>query len=401
MSKRSLDDILAEQDALGLLDVKPRGASISTEESRLLEEFSEINTFVERHKREPGVVAQGASVPLHERMLQQRLSFLRTDIDHRDLLVTIDRNNLLQQSQVVRQAPKSLDEILNLDDELLSTPADHIFDLKHVRSGSAQPDKISERRTCEDFEKFEPLFEALTADLKNGKREAVKFSSDQTIRAGEFFILGGIVTFVAEVNNPHIRNGRPDARLRVIFENGTEADHLLRSLSRLLYDDPNGRQISNPYLGPLLEQTKKEQAIEEHDRVFGSIYVVKSLSTHPDIKKLDGNFFKIGFTTGSVADRIRNAAKEPEYLLAPVTVVATFDAVNVNPNKVENVLHRFFASARLDFEMKDRFDIAVNPREWFVVRLDVIREVIGMLLDGRILGHRYDDKTGKIIPIKR
>lgn len=49
------------------------------------------------------------------------------------------------------------------------------------------------------------------------------------LEAGGFFILHGVMAYVAEVNDPHIRNGKRNARLRLIFENGTEGNNLLRS----------------------------------------------------------------------------------------------------------------------------------------------------------------------------
>lgn len=49
-------------------------------------------------------------------------------------------------------------------------------------------------------------------------------------------------------------NGDPDARLRVIYSNGTESNLLLRSLQRALYKDKQGKpgsRITDPDLGPL------------------------------------------------------------------------------------------------------------------------------------------------------
>ena len=45
--------------------------------------------------------------------------------------------------------------------------------------------------------------------------------------------------------------GKNDARLRVIYANGTESNLLRRSLERALYKDDTGRRLTDPDLGPL------------------------------------------------------------------------------------------------------------------------------------------------------
>lgn len=132
-------------------------------------------------------------------------------------------------------------------------------------------------------------------------------------------------------------------------------------------------------------------------RVTGCIYVVRSLSSIPEIARLHDNLFKIGFTTGRFEDRIRNAKDDPTFLLAPVNPVRTYDAIDMNTNKFENLMHRFFAEARLDIEIKDRFGKPFRPREWFLLPLPVIERAIRMLLDGSIIRYRYDAKAADIV----
>lgn len=125
---------------------------------------------------------------------------------------------------------------------------------------------------------------------------------------------------------------------------------------------------------------------------------VRSHSPSPEIAKLDGQFFKIGFTTGSFEDRIRGAKDDPTFLMAPVHPVRTYDAINLNANKFENLIHRFFAEARMDIEVMDRFGKPFRPREWFLLPLPVIETAIAMLIDGTILQHRYDAVECEIVP---
>ena len=400
MARLTLDELLAESDDLGLLDVKPHPVNTSTEAVRIQQAFEEINVFVDRHHFAPGEGEAGEKVSVNERTLQVRLKTYRENPDIAEQLKEFDRHGLLT-NQSTQSPPASLDDILGMDDELLTEPTEDIFTFRHARPAAARPDKISERKPCEDFEQFKPLFDQAAADLVTGKRKSMKFANEQEIEAGGFFILNGVMVYVAEVNDPHIRNGKRNARLRLIFENGTEGKNLLRSLATELYKDPSGRRLSEPNAGPLFDPapiyTTEAGPI---DRITGCIYIVRSLSPSPEIAKLDGQLFKIGFTTGSFEERIRGAKDDPTFLMAPVHPVRTYDAINLNANKFENLIHRFFADARLDIEIMDRFGKPFKPREWFLLPLPVIETAIAMLLDGSILRHRYDAVAGEIVRVQ-
>ena len=402
MAPKTLDELLAEVDELGLLNVRTLSPRAATEASRIGQQFAEINEFVDRHGFAPGAGPPERKMSVPERALSMRLKAYLGAAEIRRALRPMDRHGLLgQPSEPVRADPESLDEILALDDDLLGAPAADIFTLRHARaSGVARPDKVSERRPCTDFERFKPGFDACARDLSSGVRKSMPFAKELEIRAGEFFILNGVMVFVAEVNDPHTRNGKRNARLRLIFDNGTEGENLLRSLATELYKDPNGRRISDPEAGPLFDPEPSTINVgAPHDRVTGCIYVVRSLSPRPEIRALDGNLFKIGFTTGRFEDRIAGALDDPTFLLAAVHPVRTFDAINLNANRVENLLHRFFASARLDIELPDRFGKAFRPKEWFLLRIEVIERAIKMLLDGSIVRHAYDAHSGDIVAL--
>ena len=398
MARQTLDELLAESDDLGLLNVKPHPVNTSTDAVRIQQAFEEINVFVDRHHFAPGEGQAGQKVPVNERTLQMRLKTYRSNPDVIEQLKKFDRHGLLT-PQTTQTPPASLEEILDLDDELLTEANEDIFTFRHARPVAARTDKISERKPCENFEKFKPLFDQATADLATGVRKSMKFANEQEIEAGGFFILHGVMVYVAEVNDPHIRNGKRNARLRLIFENGTEGQNLLRSLATELYKDPAGRRLSDPNAGPLFNPVPTISTVAgPNERITGCIYVVRSLSPLPEIAKLDGHLFKIGFTTGSFEDRIRGAKDDPTFLMAPVHPVRTYDAINLNANKFESLMHRFFAEARLDIEIMDRFDKPFRPREWFLLPLPVIEKAIAMLLDGSILRHRYDAVACEILP---
>jgi hypothetical protein len=83
--------------------------------------------------------------------------------------------------------------------------------------------------------------------------------------------------------------------------------------------------------------------------------------------------------------------------MADVEIVATYELSNINRTKLENLIHRFFEPAKLNIEIKDRFGNPIVPREWFLVPLFVIDEVIEKIRDRSIVNYRYDPNLGKII----
>lgn len=398
MTRLTLEQILALEDHDGLLDVKSVTSTASSETSRLVQDFEELSRFIDQHHFAPGEGPGDRKQSVKERALFMRLKSYRENPGIAAQLQAYDRHGLLAGVAASMKEPASVDEILDMDDDLLSSPTDDIFTMRHARAKAARPDKVSERKPARDFDKFKPLFDECVGDLVSGKRKSLKFANEQEINAGEFFILNGVMVYVAEVNDPHFRNGKRNARLRLIFENGTEGENLLRSLATELYKDPSGRRISSAEAGPLFgSQSEVERVSAPASRVTGCIYVVKSLSNLSEIAELDGRLFKIGFTTGSFEDRVRGAKDDPTFLFAPIHPVRTYDAVDLNTSKFEYLLHRFFAEARLNIEIKDRFGKPFKPKEWFLLELSTIEEAIAMLLDGRILNHVYDARLCQIV----
>src|SRR5437868_5852995 len=153
--------------------------------------------------------------------------------------------------------------------------------------------------------------------------------------------------------------GRTDARLRVIFDNGTESNLLMRSLQRALHKDEAGRRITDPVAGPLFAGESSEG-----DQASGTIYAVRSKSDHPVVAANRDVLHKIGVTGDDVARRIVNTKLDPTFLMAEVEIVATYELYNISRTKLENLIHRIFDAARLDIEIKDRFGQPVVPREW-------------------------------------
>lgn len=70
--------------------------------------------------------------------------------------------------------------------------------------------------------------------------------------------------------------------------------------------------------------------------------------------------------------------------------MAAYKLADINRSRLENLLHRFLASARLDLEIADRFGNPVKSREWFLAPLPVIDEIVKRIQDHSIVEFEYD-----------
>jgi hypothetical protein len=254
-------------------------------------------------------------------------------------------------------------------------------------------EEIADRLPCPDFDRFQPLFEQAERDLQSGTRKTLRFGRDTTIAKGNYFVVGGQLAYVADIGeNIKVPNGENDARLRVIYANGTESNLLRRSLQRALYKDDTGRRLTDTDMGPLFGDAPEPDDIET-----GTIYVLRSLSSNPFVAEHRELIHKIGVTGGKVETRIAAAEKDPTYLMAAVEVVATYKLHNLNRIRLENLFHRLFGAAQLDLTIEDRFGQPVKPREWFLVPLHVIDEAVGRIRDGSIKDVIYDPETARLI----
>jgi hypothetical protein len=385
-----LDELRAELDEFAQ-PAKKGGRS--PREERIIAGFQEIQRFVELHGRSP---QHGEDKDIFERLYAVRLDRLRTLEECRTLLAPLDHQGLLTGAEVVRAEPA---EIMD-DDELLAelegaAGTSVITELRHVRTSAEKraAEEIANRERCDDFDSFRPLFKQAESELKADIRQTRPFGKDASIDAGNFFILGGQIVYVAEKGDDfQTPNGHTDARLRVIYANGTESNLLLRSLQRALYKDETGRRLTDPSAGPLFSETWEEDDIES-----GTIYVLRSLSNHPFISEHRELIHKIGVTGSKVESRIANASLDATYLLAEVEIVASYKLVGINRTKLENLFHRIFAPAQLDLIIHDRFGNPVRPREWFLVPLHVIDEVVERIREGSISSMIYDPKTARLV----
>lgn len=377
------DALLAE---LGVEVEVKKQLSRTPREERIIAGFEEILRFADEFGRPP---QHGEDRDIFERLYAVRLDRIRDLQECRDLVAPFDKHELLSEGPVlVATDTDELDDDALLAELGVAVDASPLTELKHVRSTAEKKaaDDVANREKCEDFSKFKPLFEMVQKELDTGLRETRPFEMKAEIEKGRFFIVGGQKAYVAEKGETITNEqGRTDARLRVIFDNGTESNMLMRSLQRALNKDDAGRRITDPSAGPLFS----DQTIDG-DEASGIIYVLRSKSDHPLVTENRELVHKIGVTNMSVEKRIAGAHLQPTFLMANVEVVATYELYNINRSKLENLIHRIFEPARLEIEIMDRFGRPVVPREWFLVPLFVINDAVEKIRDGTITSYRYD-----------
>lgn len=393
MDNKNIDKLLEifNNDPLGILTVKESKATHISENTQLIESFNEINKFYQDNGREP----EEDSSNIIEAKLFFRLSNIRSDKEKCKILKKYDDYNLLRPINKVEV--NSISDIFNNDHfNIFSNIDDDIFDVRSLPKRTTMPDYIASRKVCKDFYKYEEILKQCQRDLKEGKRKLIKFKNGQKVEKGYFFVLKGVLLYVDKVGQTTVENGVKNARLRCIFENGTESDMLMRSLSAELYKD--GRRVTDSNENLKKELLERFNTITKEDKETGYIYVLKSKSKNRDIASIS-NLYKIGFSTITVEERIKNAENEATYLMAPVKVIMSYKCYNMNVAKLETLLHNFFRKSCLDVEVIDKNGERHKPREWFIAPLEVIEEAIKLIINGQIINYKYDSITQKIVYI--
>lgn len=382
MDRNDLLDLINDDD-LGLLDIEKKPVSV-TPDDRLSESFMEINEFFSLHDAEP---KSGGDI--HEHKLASRLKHIRENKEQRDFLDKYDTHGLLK---IEKKDLDTVGDIFGDDDlDLLSIEDDSVFNIKNVpeiRQDRSDPDFVAQREVCANFDQYEHLFDQVQRELKDGTKKLSTFVESE-MKQGDFFVLSGVLIYLEKIDDPYRGNSKKiNRRTRCIYENGTESNVLLRSLGKRLSD-----------VGYAVKDNSDIVDIAEGDSETGYIYVLRSLSENPRIATTK-NLFKIGFSTTSVEERIKNAQQDPTYLMAPVSIVATYKCFNMNPQRFERLIHRFFSQSCLDLEITDNDGNSYTPKEWFIAPIMVVSKAIELIIKGEIVNYSYDKDTGSIIKIK-
>lgn len=382
-------------DPLGLLNIKPSNSPAQNEDGRLKSKFLEINDFFEKNNREP---EQGGGIQEHQ--LYSRLKSIRENPVKIEMLLKYDTYGLLNYQQ---KEINSLDDILNDDIlGLLSDDLEGLFDLKHItkQDDRASADFVARRKPCKDFDKYESLFKEVQKDLSAGKRKLIEFKLGN-LREGAYYVHNGILFIIEKIEltqKEHYKEDgtrvREDGRTRCVFENGTESNMLKRSVEKILY--ANGQVVSENADKVNESFLEKFGNITEEDQEAGFIYILKSKSEKKEIREIH-HLYKIGYSKTTVEDRIKNAFQEPTYLMADVRIVMAYKCYNMNPQKLEQLLHNFFGNSCLNIDIFDKNGNRHTPREWFIAPLDIIEQVIQFIISGEIVKYKYDSMNEEIV----
>lgn len=377
----TLDDIL--DDELLATPEKPKKLTPS---DRLERAFLEIVEFRRAEDRVPSSQTR----EIAERKLGARLDGFLANDAKAEAVRHLDEFGLLDSPA----APTSIDDLLESNDldELLGDESGilDVSDLPVVKRPESA-ESVAQRVKATEFEQFEPLFKAKHAELKDGTYALKPFTGMDLIREGVFFVLNGVMCFVAEVGEDVdlVVGGKrtQKQRLRVVFENGTESAMYKQSLMTRMYEAQ----------GQVLARTgHNESDILDADIESGHIYVLQSMSTDPLIANID-DLHKIGFSTTSVEQRVKGASTSPTYLMAPVKIVADYRVYNLKASGLEALLHRVFAGVRLELTQIDRNGRDYDPAEWFIAPRDVINQAVAMIMSGEITDYVYDQAQQRLV----
>jgi len=322
--------------------------------------------------------------------LAARLNSIRVDNAKVEALTAIDELGLLE----LPEPPKSVDELFTEDTfGLFEGIGDDILKIKHVpNSGNkSEPEYVAKRKRATDFSKYKKGFAEQQMKLSSSSNKLIRFTNVASLQPKRYYVSGGLMCYVDTVGDAKIVHGRAKERIRVIFENGTESNMFLRSLASQLYDDGHV-VVTNDYAG--------ETRLEKSDSIAGYIYILSSKSSDEKITSIK-NLHKIGFTATSILDRIKEAEKDPTYLMSGVKVVDSYVLTgDYNPQKVEHFIHRIFADAKVELTIVGPNGREHTPSEWYSVPLLAIEQAVNMLQNGDIVDYHYDKELQQIVPNK-
>lgn len=391
---RSLNDIFNDPAADELL-IKPKKKQVTYDPE--VEKFKEIENWVKKHNgKEPEKTTDLSR--LGERKLASRLKGIREDPERIELLKPYDKLGLLkQEDQNVSLKEKvshekmtfnSLDDILNDDSALFDNSGQSLnsklFDTGSLNAFKKSQENVaknkSKRKTMDDFNKYRPMFKKVQAELTSGKRHLVRYGNNK-LKLHGFYVLKGQLMYIESIGSEFKNNNRSDtdtdARLHVIYDNGTENFPLRNGLIASLY---GSKQRGGG--GKIVTEPDDKFEFGADDQITGYVYVLKSLSNNADVKRIqeDHPLYKVGFTSGTVERRIANAENESTYLYGPVKVVAEYQVINLNPEALETALHHALAQYRLDVDIKAGNGKIIHPREWFIVNLNTINNLVSKII---------------------
>lgn len=393
---RSIDDVFNDPSADELLVNSNKKTQTSYNPE--VEGFKEIEKWVYEHDGKEPEITNDISHRLLERQLANRLVGIRRDPERIEVLKPYDKLGLLKKEvqEVIlidkvsneKQTFTSLDDVLNDDSVLFDdsgkTLNDKLFDTgslnEYKKSQENKPENKSKRKSMNDFGQYRSLFKQVQEDLTSGRRKLITFNNNE-IELHHFYVLNGQLLYIesigSEFQNKTHSASDTNARLHVIYDNGTENYPLRNGLIASLYGSRK-----RGVLGKAVTEPNDTFELDVNDQITGYIYVLKSLSKNRAIKEIqkEHHLYKVGFTTGTVEKRIANTENEPTYLYGPVKEVAEYQVINLDAETLEKALHHALAQYRFDIDIKAGNGRIIHPREWFDVDLCTINGIINNII---------------------
>lgn len=356
----------------------------TTSSDRLIAGFQEILDFYERNGRMPEDIGEEKSLYHKWKGILKKEASVQRCRPFDTLGILPQEPQIVSEPEAIYHKELTEEEKLEaiLNDPLLSDvhPGEDLglFDVpEYMRQrleARKEAEYVGKRRPCDDFKKYADGFKDIQHGLKSGKYKLIKFSVKH-LKVGSYFVEDGMIGYLAAFEDEGVnRHGDRDGRTRVIYENGVESDIKYKTITKNLsvtgYSVIDCSDMTN-------EEFERYFTLTDNDIESGTIYVLRSKSTRPEISAIK-DLYKIGFTVTSVESRIANAAKEPTYLCAPVEVVATWKVYNVKSSTFEALIHKLFASVQLQVTVDGH-----HPKEWFIVPFNIIEEAVISIISGK------------------
>jgi hypothetical protein len=370
--------------------------------------FNSINAFVDENGAAPLKDSDNGL----ERGLGVQLDVFKQKPDFKAAVLHLDKHNLLGGVESSVDNIECLDENAFEDlseDDIFS---DDIFDdvlggenklglsllggerarRSHERSSVDQ----GNRRPCGDFDIYKERFLGYQKAMEDGNL-VVSNERQSKISEGDLFLWDGFIALLTGERIDGDVAEHSGKRWHVVFSNGMEAWLREGSIVRSMYvNTDRGNKVMCRRLVNVSQNDLLGIGTVDESEVTGYIYVVRTLSDAPELAKVKKHAVKIGVTKNPVNVRLSNAESDPTFLCSPVDVISTYTLFNLKPMKVEEILHTFFAEARIRVNAKDRFGKGVSATEWFMVSPKSIEKAVKILFNDKLSEYKYNALSGKI-----
>ncbi len=400
--KFSMDEFWAKEKSRLFKDIKPKKKNYSASGSSAVQSLIKINDFYEVNQREPSECG-----PFEEKKLARALKRLRElkgkiDTESADIhgllsvkhvksaeQVEVNESENIKKTKLDKTNNKTLaNSILNL---FGGGKHDKLFDTSKLKQGKLKntQETYGKRTPCPEFHTYIPIFNAIKKMIDARESVIEPFRKGNIINIGDVFIWDGITCFVSEELKMELdAQGKPNPRLRVIFDNGTHANILKQSFSQGMYRSNGTRRISkrvDSLLGSLSKPLE-----QRYGKKTGEIYFLSSHSNNPEVLKFD-NLIKIGVTESTTPLRTRNAETESTYLFSPVRILKIIPCYNMNVMGLEALIHTALNDFRKEVVLSNkRTGKTITAREWFDISIEKALAISMEIVRGNYAGYSLD-----------